>query len=171
MSLQQPQLLQIVLDKKDVVYTPKWVARDMVEFFMPTGRILEPCKGDGVFLDFLPPHAEWCEVQEGRDFFAWAEPVDWIIGNPPYSSFGKWIYHAMAIAENIVYLAPSAKPFYSEKLFDKMLQWGRIKHIRVYGSGNKLSFPIGFVIGAIYFQKDYHGPMYTSRAANGPSCV
>jgi hypothetical protein len=65
----QPQLLQIPLDPGDVVYTPDWVARDMVEFFKPSGRILEPCKGDGVFLKYLPPHAEWCEIQEGRDFF------------------------------------------------------------------------------------------------------
>ena len=47
----QPQLLQIPLDPDDVVYTPDWVAKDMVEFFKPSGRILEPCKGDGVFLD------------------------------------------------------------------------------------------------------------------------
>ena len=38
----------------------------MVEFFKPSGRILEPCKGDGVFLKYLPS-AEWCEIQEGRD--------------------------------------------------------------------------------------------------------
>lgn len=160
--LAQPQLFQVALNKKDIVYTPDWVARDMVNFFQPQGRILEPCKGDGMFLKYLPAQTEWCEIREGKDFFSWIEPVDWIIGNPPYSAFGKWIYHAMDIAKNIVYLAPSAKPFYSEKLFNKMLKWGKIKHIRAYGSGNKLDFPIGFVIGAIYFQKDYQGPMYTS---------
>jgi adenine-specific DNA-methyltransferase len=50
----QPQLLQIALDKKDVVYTPDWVARDMVDFFKPTGRILEPACGDGAILKYLP---------------------------------------------------------------------------------------------------------------------
>ena len=50
----QPQLLQIPLDAGDVVYTPDWVAKDMVDYFNPKGKILEPCSGDGVFLKYLP---------------------------------------------------------------------------------------------------------------------
>ena len=101
MQLQQPQLIHAPLDEKDVVFTPEWAARDMVDFFKPSGRILEPCKGDGVFLKFLPPETEWCEITEGRDFYAWVDPVDWCFGNPPYKQFGKWMYHSMAIAKNI----------------------------------------------------------------------
>lgn len=52
---QQAQLLNIILDPKDVVYTPDWVADDMVSFFQPSGKILEPSKGEGVFLKYLPP--------------------------------------------------------------------------------------------------------------------
>ena len=158
----QPQLFKIPLDLGDVVYTPDWVARDMVDYFHPIGRILEPCAGDGVFLKYLPG-AEWCEIEKGRDFFAWNEQVDWIVGNPPYSAFGKWILRAMEISRNILFLAPAAKPFYSEKLSRKMDRWGKIREIRKYGSGSKLNFPIGFLIGAIYFEKDYFGPMYTSN--------
>lgn len=33
----------------DVVYTPDWVAHDMVDHFAPCGRILEPCRGAGAF--------------------------------------------------------------------------------------------------------------------------
>ena len=157
----QPQLLQIALSQADVVYTPDWVARDMVEFFKPTGRILEPASGDGAILKYLPG-ADWCEIEKGRDFFACITHYDWIITNPPYSCFGKWIYRGMEQADNVVYLAPCSKPFYSEKLFRKMQIWGSIKTIRVYGSGNKLDFPIGFLIGAIHFKKDYHGAMNIS---------
>ena len=162
MQLQQPQLLQMPLDNKDVVYTPEWAARDMVEFFQPTGRILDPCKGDGVFLKFLPWDVEWCEIQEGRDFYQWATPVDWLVGNPPYKQFGKWMYHSMAIARHILYLLPLDKPFISWKMMRTMKQWGSIKHMRAYGMGTQLCFPMGFAVGAIYFQKDYHGPMYIS---------
>ena len=70
----------------------------------------------------------------------------------------------MALAENVVYLIPVAKPFYSEKLFREMQVWGKIKHMRIYGSGSKLGFPIGFLIGAIHFQKGYFGAMETSNA-------
>ena len=55
----QPQLLSIALNPSDVVYTPDDVARDVVNFFKPTGRILEPSAGDGAFLRHLPPHTEW----------------------------------------------------------------------------------------------------------------
>lgn len=159
MKASQPQLLQMPLDQKDVVYTPEWVARDMVEFFRPEGRILEPCKGNGVFLKFLPRHAEWCEISEGKDFFTWSNPVDWIIGNPPYKVFSEWMYHSMTIGRKIAYLIPCNKPFNSWKILNVLQAWGSVKHMRVYGPGAKLDFPIGFAIGALHFQKDYHGPM------------
>lgn len=158
----QPQLLQIPLDPGDVVYTPDWVAHDMVEFFKPSGRILEPCKGDGVFLKYLPPNTEWCEIQEGRDFFKWTEPVDWIVSNPPYSVFSRWLDHSMSIANHIVYLIPLTRLFNSGFFIKRQSAWGNITHMRYYADGGDLGFPIGFAIGAVYFQRGYHGPMYTT---------
>lgn len=54
MTLSQPQLIQGALSPGDVVYTPDWCARDMVEWFKPSGRVLEPCKGDGAIYKYLP---------------------------------------------------------------------------------------------------------------------
>lgn len=54
----QPQLLAINLNPRDKVFTPDDVARDIVAYFKPTGRILEPCAGDGAFLKYLPPDTE-----------------------------------------------------------------------------------------------------------------
>ena len=70
----------------------------------------------------------------------------------------------MEISDNVVYLAPCAKPFYGEKLIKAMDKYGKIKHMVIYGSGRKLGFPIGFLIGAIHFQKGYFGAMETSNA-------
>ena len=158
----QPQLLNIALDPGDVVYTPDWVARDMVEFFKPSGRILEPCKGDGVFLKYLPAHTEWCEIQNGRDFFKWNEQVDWVFGNPPYSQFSKWLAHSMKFAENIVYFIPLTRLFNSMFFIRRTLDYGGIKHMRAYTDGGGLGWDIGFAIGAIHFQRNYRGPMYTT---------
>ena len=72
----QPQLFQQVLSPSDIVYTPEWVAIDLVEWFKPNGIILEPCKGDGAILKHLPAHSSWCEIKEGKDFFAWSSGVD-----------------------------------------------------------------------------------------------
>ncbi len=159
----QPQLLQIPLDPGDVVYTPDWVARDMVEFFKPSGRILEPCKGDGVFMKYLPASTEWCEIQEGRDFFKFNERVDWVFGNPPYGNMlTEWMEHSYKLAHNIVYLLPSNTQWNSLRRIKRAAKYGGIVHTRMYGNGTLFGKDFGFPVGAVYFQRDYHGPMYTT---------
>jgi hypothetical protein len=153
----QPQLLQIALDPQDIVYTPDWVAQDMVAYFKPSGKILEPSAGDGVFLRYLPADAEWCEIENGRDFYAWTKPVDWVFGNTPYSQFSKWLGHSMEIAENIVYLIPLTRLFNSGFFIRRLLDWGNIREMRYYADGGDLGWNIGFAIGAVWFQRDYKG--------------
>ena len=69
----------------DIVMTPSRFAKEIIDYFNPSGLILEPCRGDGGFYNnFLKPK-EWCEITEGKDFFDFNEKVDWIITNPPYS--------------------------------------------------------------------------------------
>lgn len=150
---------------KDVVYTPEPVALDMIDYFKPNGRILDPCKGGGVFLDNLPDGSEWCEITEGKDFLRFNDKIDWIIGNPPYSMFAKWIYHSMSLADNFVYLVPCDKPFISDKMLRTLSEWGGMVHMRVYGPGNRFGFPIGFAVGAIHFQRAYTGGLTFSRWA------
>ena len=159
----QPQLLNISLSQADVVYTPDWVARDMVDFFNPQGRVLDSCKGQGAFTQFLP-NAEWCEIDMGRDFFQWTEHVDWIIGNPPYSMFSKWLAHSMDIADNICYLIPLVRLFASGYSIKRLDAWGKIAHMRYYADGGELGWSIGFAIGAVHFRRGYTGPMYSSIA-------
>jgi len=151
----QPQLLPLSLNGADVVYTPDWVAKDMVEWFKPSGRILEPSAGDGVFLRYLPEDTLWCEIEKGRDFFAFNERVDWIVGNPPYSKFAKWITHSLTLASEIVYLLPANKPFNSYIILTDWLKWGCIAHIRYYGPCRSIfsDVDLGFAVTAIHFSK------------------
>lgn len=167
--LQQSQLLNMALVPDDVVYTPEWVARDMVEFFQPSGTILDPCKGEGVFLKYLPPNTLWCEITEGRDFFKFTTPVDFIFGNPPYKVFSKWMSHSMSIASNIVYLIPLNKTFNSGKFLLELKEWGLPAKMRYYGTGSELGFPIGFAAGAVHFQRGYYGAMSLSFYAIPPN--
>ena len=51
----------------DVVFTPPEVAKAMVGHFSPSGRMLDPCRGDGAFHQLMDG-ADYCEIQEGRDF-------------------------------------------------------------------------------------------------------
>ena len=154
--MSQMQLIQQALNKNDEVYTPDWCAADIVAWFKPTGRILEPCKGYGAILKYLPD-ADWCEISEGKDFFAWVEPVDWIVSNPPYSIFKEWLAHSFKIAPNIVYLMPLQKFFNGFGTMKATRNQGWVKHIRLYGTGTRLNFPMGNGIGAVHFVRDYEG--------------
>lgn len=137
----------------------------MIAFFGPSGKCLDPCRGDGVFFDRLPVNGrEWCEITEGRDFLAWRGAYDWVIGNPPYSESAKFTYHAMEIGANILFLLPCDKLFISDKMLKTMRKWGFPRHMRVYGPGNRIGFPIGFAVGAMHLEKGWGGAMSFSFA-------
>lgn len=152
----QMQLIQDALSPTDVIYTADWVAKDMVSFFQPCGSVLEPCRGDDAIYKYLPG-AEWCEIQKGRDFFQWTLPVDWIITNPPYSLLDEFLRHALSLAKNIVFLMPLHSYFSKGKLVKFCWFQGFIFHIRFYGSGSKLGFPMGNPIAAFHFRQGYQG--------------
>ncbi len=152
----QPVLFQYAATR-DIVRTPFTLAQDMVDFFMPTGVCLDPCAGDGVFFNLLPTGAVWCEILKGRDFYAWAQPVDWIVGNPPYSHYAAWLRHSMTVAFNIVYLLPLYKVFASGKFLHDLFAWGGIVHIRRYGTGSAWGFPFGYALAAVHYQRAFTG--------------
>lgn len=142
----------------DKVYTPRKMARDVVEHFSPSGIVLEPCRGDGSFLEAFPDDADarWCELDEGRDFFDWHERVDWIISNPPWSEFRAFNVHAMSLATNVVWIIPLVH--FSSR--------ARIRDVRESGFGLKemllLNTPkewpqSGFQIAALHFHNGFKG--------------
>lgn len=150
--------LPTISKAKDVVYTPDDIAKDIVSHFAPSGKVLEPCRGDGAFYRHLPAGSYWCEIAEGKDFFQWNERVDWIVSNPPFSIFANWMRHSFAISDNIVYLLPITKVFNSYTMIQLIYSWGGIKEVYVIGGGSMLkSERLGFAIGAVHFVKGYEG--------------
>ncbi|AYF03837.1 XRE family transcriptional regulator (plasmid) [Paracoccus yeei] len=95
---------------RDLVMTPPELAAAVIGHFAPglSGRVLDPARGQGAFHDGFPAHLDrhWCEIGEGRDFFDWHQPVDWVMTNPPWSRLRDFTLHAMRIAPDIVWLAP-----------------------------------------------------------------
>ena len=108
---------------------------------------------------------DWCEIREGVDFFDWSEPVDWIVSNPPYSIFSKFMRHSMTVARDIVYVIPVNKVFNSDRTMREVWDWGGVPEIYVIGPGAALKFPIGFCIGAVHFQRGYRGPIQVTFRA------
>lgn len=145
----------------DIILTPRNVAKEIIQKFNPSGSVLDPCRGDGAFADHIP-NCEWCEIRDGKDFYAWSQKVDWIISNPPYSIFSDFLRHSMTLAKDIVYLIPVNKIFNSDKMMREIWEWGGVKEILVIGGGASLGFPIGFCIGAVHFQHQYKGEIKVS---------
>lgn len=168
----QPSLFHIEVSK-DIVYTPEWLAADMVEFFLgPMLRtfynehpnlLLDPCAGGDVFLNKFPAGARWCEIERGVDFYAFKDHVDWAISNPPYSHLMAWIEYSMRVADNFCYLVPIHRVWNSSTFLDRLDKWGGIVHIRRYGTGTQCGFPFGHAVAAIHFRRGYTGSIARSN--------
>ena len=102
----------------DIVYTPPSLAGAIVRHFHPTGKCLDPACGDGAFLQFLPEGSDWCEIEKGRDFFAYKQKVDWIVTNPPWSKMRDFLLHSYEIADDIVYFVTANHLFTKRRLSD-----------------------------------------------------
>lgn len=158
----------------DVVYTPRELAKSVIDHFQPKGSVLEPCRGSGHFFDAFPPDTtkHYCEIDEGLDFFDWHDPVDWVISNPPWSQFRAFNAHAMGLASNVVWIIPLVH--FSGK--------ARVRDVREMGFGFReivlLDTPNdwpqgGFQLAAFHLRRGYAGPIRTmdtqrsTRKGNG----
>lgn len=148
-------------DSNDVIQTPVDLARRIAHHFAPTGRVLEPCRGQGHFLRCLPAGTEWCEIAEGRDFFAWSKPVDWIVTNPPWSQIRTFLQHAMTVADNIVFLMTVNHVWTKARIRDITTAGFGIREIALVEM--PLTFPqSGFQLGAVHVARGWRGDITLS---------
>jgi hypothetical protein len=173
----------------DVVQTPPALAKRLVNHFQPSGRMLEPCRGEGNFFRALRAYAgrssgtrpkvlvatprrkkrgnvEWCEISEGRDFYAWTESVDWVVTNPPWSQIRRFLQQSMSVANHVVFLMT----------INHVWTKARLRDIREAGFGLKeivlvdmpRSFPqSGFQLGAVHFARGWKGPVAVTDWTGG----
>ena len=142
----------------DTVYTNKKTADWIIDYFNPSGSILEPSAGRDVFFNqFKNVEKYRCEIRDGVDFFDWDKKVDWIITNPPYSIYDQFLEHAFDVADNVVFFVPIAKAFKSNKVQNMVAKYGGLKEIVYMGGGSKHGFAFGFPVGCLYYKKDYKG--------------
>ena len=153
----QTSLWQKPVLQGDIVYTPLYVSKHIIDFLNPEGICLDPCKGDGAFYNYFKGDKDYCEIREGRDFLTYNKKVDWVIGNPPYSIFEDFLRKSFEIADNVSYLVPTNKVFQRQLIMDMINKYGGIKSIIVYGSGSNIDFPFGFSVGNFHFKKNYTG--------------
>ena len=142
----------------DKVYTPENIAKLIINKFNLSGKVLDPFKGQGAFYNNYPETVkkDWCEIDEGKDFFEYKEHVDWIVSNPPYSIYDEVMNHSFEIADNIVYLLPLNKIVSSLGRVKKIKEFGGVPYIYIIGA-SRCGFPFGFPCCAIYVKRGYTG--------------
>lgn len=153
----QGELFKRDADPSDIVYTPEFVSKQIIDFLNPSGVCLDPCRGDGAFHKFMPKGSDYCELNENKDFFFYNKRTDWIIGNPPYSIFDKFLMKSFELSDNVSFLVPTNKIFQRQIIMEMINKYGGIKSIIIYGSGSLIDFPFGFSVGNFHFKKGYSG--------------
>ena len=144
--------------EKDIVMTPEWLAKEIIEHFKPSGVILDPCRGEGVFYSNFPgDNNEWCELGEDVDFLTYNKKVNWIVTNPPWSKMQQFLFHGMKISDNIVYLTTSNHYTTKKRIRDMRENDFAIKEIYCVPTPKNPWPQLGFQLGAIHTQRGYSG--------------
>ena len=138
----------------DEIMTPEYLAEALVNHFKPSGKILEPCKGTGNFLKFLPKDTLWCEISEGKNFFDFNDKVNWIITNPPWSQIRKFLQHSMKISKNVCFLFTINHLWTKARIRDIKEAGFGIKEIVIFDTPDNFP-PLGFQVGMIHLQSKY----------------
>lgn len=142
------------------VMTPTPLATAIVDAVAPSGRLLEPCAGDGAFVRAMRPYGEvaTCEVEHGVDFFGWTERVDWIITNPPWSQFAKFLQHSLLVADEVVLLA-TVNHFYTRSRVEMVRRagFGYRQLLFVPWPPRHLWHQTGFQLGAMRLSRGHRG--------------
>lgn len=150
------------------VYTPEYLVKSIITHYNPTGLILDPCMGHGVFYDNFPTECQkdWCEIDKGIDFFNYNEKVDWIITNPPWGKpfLRQFLRHSMEIANNVVFLTLINAFFMRARLRDLDEFGFKIKEIALIEPIPSKPWPqAGLALGATHIQKGYKGDIKFSK--------
>lgn len=140
----------------DDIQTPRDLARALVEHLAPTGKILEPCCGDGHILDCLPPGTEWCELKRGRDFLRWRGSVDWIVTNPPWSQIRAFLRHSFKVADRVAFLMTINHAWTTARLRDAREAGFGIQEIVLVETPRSFP-PSGFQLGMVVYARGLRG--------------
>jgi len=158
----------------DRIYTPLKLAQDIVDYFDPygpsgNGKVMEPCKGDGAFIQALYNNGvkhgkefsiDCCEIDEGYDFLKYPSDnvkFSHVVTNPPFSKFRGFLQKSMDIADNVIFLSLVNAFFFKARLRDTMEKGFGFKEIVFVDTPPKPWPQFGIQLGVIHLQRGYTG--------------
>jgi hypothetical protein len=106
----------------------------------------------------------WCEIQRGRDFFAWRSRVDWIVTNPPWNQMRAFLQHSMAVSDHVVFLITVNHVWTRARLRDMHTAGFGIREILLVDTPKEFP-PLGFQLGAVHLAHGWRGPIRLTGAA------
>ncbi len=90
-------------EDQDKKMTPIGLGKKLIDLvpFNKTDFLLDGFKGTGEFYNNYPVEnpKDWCEIDEGRDFFKYDKQVDYMITNCAYSTLTKTFKHCCKICK------------------------------------------------------------------------
>jgi uncharacterized protein YodC (DUF2158 family) len=92
-------------EAKDVFYTPLSVVKKHLEGIdaRPTDKWFDGFAGQHIYYDNFPSeNKDYTEITEGKDFFAYDQPVDILCSNPPYSMIDKVLEHSVKLNPRVI---------------------------------------------------------------------
>jgi len=104
----------------DKHYTPEEVAKDCLDLLPIKYTDIVVDAGSGikkVWYDNLKVKTKYeYEIEEGNDFLKHTDPVDWVVGNPPFSLGWEFLHHSSRIARKGIAFLGSYKNINSNLL-------------------------------------------------------
>jgi len=155
----------------DVVSTPQEWAREIVEFYKPSGSLCDPCAGPGDNKPFATEmgklysaSVDFYEITEGKDFLECRKKYDWVITNPPWGKrFWPIVEHSMNCAKNVVMLV-NENVWSTKHRLSSLEYFGfGIRHHLMLPTPPKPWPQSGFQLCATYIKRGWNGPTYRSR--------
>lgn len=80
-------LAKLVSKDNDIVFTKPEMAKKLISLipYAEEDTWIEPCRGKGAFYNLMPLNSQWCEINEGRNYFNYDfGKVDITVSNPPF---------------------------------------------------------------------------------------
>ncbi len=163
-AAEQPRRPLLPKGGNDCVQTPDSLASDIVGYFLPqiTGRVLEPCEGDGAFTRAFAGYGienvTTLEILRGQDFFEFHEHVDWVITNPPWGQIREFLKHSYEIADNVAFLIAIHHVLSMRARIRDRVQAGfGIVEVLYVDTPPKPWPPSGFQLGVTHLKRGYVG--------------